>query len=416
MIQWLAPWALWSAMLLAGPLLVHMLLRRNARRVIFPATHFVPPTPAAAVRFRRPSDVALLMLRLAIVAAGAIAVAQPILVTPRRIAQWNGRTVRAVIVDTSPGMPAVDETIRKQPGAIHSIEFAGPDLRQSLAKAAAWFAAAPPGRREAVIISDFQNGSIDAGDLKLLPAGASVRTLRAGTPPAVRDVQMPAVAGVRDATWRTALRVEPDATRVTWDRIGEAPTLSWLKTSEPAADGEAAARAVRAAAASGVPEGDPVRQVTIRFAGAPGGVAERRALRERWMVDAALRLRRSTLVAETNATLDIFESDGRLVVETSAPAASAAAPAAVRAVMLAVRPRSIADREAEVLTVSDAELAAWSREAPPIDASNAGRWQGVLSDSDGRWLWLLALLLLGVETWARRRPAGSALREARDAA
>ena len=55
----LAPWALAGDVLLAGPVVVHMLLRRNARRVMFPATHFLLATQAAAVRFRRPSDIGL---------------------------------------------------------------------------------------------------------------------------------------------------------------------------------------------------------------------------------------------------------------------------------------------------------------------------------------------------------------------
>jgi hypothetical protein len=38
---WLAPGAFAALLLLAGPIAVHLLARRNARRMIFPATHFV---------------------------------------------------------------------------------------------------------------------------------------------------------------------------------------------------------------------------------------------------------------------------------------------------------------------------------------------------------------------------------------
>ena len=65
---WLAPGAVAALVLLAGPVIVHLLARRNARRLIFPATHFVRATNAAAVRFRRPSDAGLLLIRLAILA------------------------------------------------------------------------------------------------------------------------------------------------------------------------------------------------------------------------------------------------------------------------------------------------------------------------------------------------------------
>src|SRR6185295_10633737 len=68
LMTWLAPGAFIALALLAGPAIVHMLARRNARRVVFPATHFVRAAPAAAVRLRRPTDLGLLLLRLAIVA------------------------------------------------------------------------------------------------------------------------------------------------------------------------------------------------------------------------------------------------------------------------------------------------------------------------------------------------------------
>lgn len=416
MIAWLAPWALVGAALLAGPLLVHMLLRRHARRAVFPAIHFVPPIRVAAVRFRRPSDIALLVLRLAIVAAAVLAAAQPVLVTPSRVAGWNARTIRALIVDTSRGLASADETIRvEEQGAFHSRRFASSNLRESLAKAATWFSVAPPGRREAVIISDFQKGALDRADLQLLPTAAGVRLIRNGTTPGVRDVQLPDVTGFRGARWQPSLRLEPEATRVTWRSTGEgAPP--WLTTMEAAGDREAAARAWRAAAAAGIAEGDASRAVSIRFAGAPPDRSSRRQPRTPWMVDATLALRRSTLAEETGAALNVFEADGRLVVETTGAASAPAAPAIVRAVILAVRPRSIADREAEIVAVPEAELAAWSREPAPGEAATAQPWSGRLSDSDARWMWLLALLLLGVEAWVRRARGGSVATEVRDAA
>lgn len=417
MIRMLAPWALAGAALLAGPLLVHMLLRRHARRVSFPATHFLLATPAAAVRFRRPSDIGLMFLRLAIVAAAVVAVAQPIVVTPLRVAQWDARTVRAVIVDTGRSMPSADDAMRfagEEMRAFHSQRFASSDLREALERAAAWFADTPPGRREVVIISDFQRGAVAAEDFQALPAGVGVRPIRVGNQPAVRDVTLPIVAGFRGGAWRPSLRVEPGGTGVTWTRAGDAPNIAWLTTAQAVAETEAARRAVRAAVSFGVASGDDTRQVRVRFAGAPPKSANLSPLKTRWMVDAALALRRSALLGETNATVMSGEQDGRLVVETTAAAASAAAPAVVRAVMLAVRPGSIADREAEVVTVPDAEVALWRREPAPIDPVS-GRLAAV-SDSDARWLWLLALVLLGVETWARR-PGGRATgQEARDAA
>ena len=80
--------------------------------------------------------------------------------------------------------------------------------------------------------------------------------------------------------------------------------------------------------------------------------------------------------------------------------------------MLAVRPAAIANRDAEVMTLSDADLARWRREPGPAEPPAPG----AIGPSDARWLWGLALALLGIETWIRRSRAGSASVEARRAA
>jgi hypothetical protein len=81
----------------------------------------------------------------------------------------------------------------------------------------------------------------------------------------------------------------------------------------------------------------------------------------------------------------------------------------VRAAILAVRPAAIADEESEVATLADEDLARWRRDAAPVTTSAIPN----ANDGDGRWLWALALGLLGVEAWIRRssaRVAGGSLR------
>ena len=93
---------------------------------------------------------------------------------------------------------------------------------------------------------------------------------------------------------------------------------------------------------------------------------------------------------------------GRRLVVDAAAAASTDAPAVVRAVILAVRPASIADREAEVATHSGRGTCAHGGANPaPVDAAPAAERGS--DPSDARWLWALALALLGIETWMRRR-------------
>ena len=55
MIAWLQPAALIGLLALAGPILIHLLRRQRAPRVLFPSLRFVRPTRTAAVRLRVPS-------------------------------------------------------------------------------------------------------------------------------------------------------------------------------------------------------------------------------------------------------------------------------------------------------------------------------------------------------------------------
>ena len=101
-IEWINPAALAGLAAVAGPVLVHLLRRQRA-------THGSRSQPSgswrrltsAAARLRNPSDLLLLSLRIAIVAAAAIAAAQPMLMTGWRRAAWEQRINRALVVDDS---------------------------------------------------------------------------------------------------------------------------------------------------------------------------------------------------------------------------------------------------------------------------------------------------------------------------
>jgi hypothetical protein len=55
--------------------------------------------------------------------------------------------------------------------------------------------------------------------------------------------------------------------------------------------------------------------------------------------------------------------------------------------------------DAEVVSISDAQLRAWTRQAG--DAAEPGRDNA--DEDDRRVLWTAVLLLIGVESWIRRR-------------
>src|SRR5205085_11678781 len=90
--------------------------------------------------------------------------------------------------------------------------------------------------------------------------------------------------------------------------------------------------------------------------------------------------------------------DGVMVVEAPMPASAFAAPAVMRAALLALRPAAIVDAEEEVVTLPDGDLARWRRDPAPVTASAIPR----ADDSDARWLWAIAAVLLVVEAFVRR--------------
>ena len=91
-------------------------------------------------------------------------------------------------------------------------------------------------------------------------------------------------------------------------------------------------------------------------------------------------------------------SDEGLLVRTSARARSVFAPALMRALLLATGDAPI-DRE--VAPIPDSELARWLRQPEGVTAQ---AWPHA-DESDARWFWVVALLMLLVESWVRGRGA-----------
>jgi hypothetical protein len=423
LIAWLAPGAFAALALLAGPLIVHLLARRSARRVVFPATHFVRATQAAAVRFRRPSDIGLLLLRFAIVGSAVVAVAQPVVLTRWRAARWDTRLSRAIVVDTSRSMlrnSAADVASRlanqENAGTFRSRRIDAEDLAGGIESAVAWIATTPPSRREIVIVSDFQRGTIDRDVLQAIPADVGIRMIRAGTPPATRSESLARVDGWRGSTWQPLDTVDLVGTRTSWVRQGSSALPQWIFVA--GSDATAATRALQAAVSFGVPAGDDTQRVSVMFAGAPAAPTPVQPVQSRWIATAAQALKDSALLREAGPEasverLRIGERNGAMVVEAPIPSSSPAAPVVIRAAILAIRPAAIGDAEAEVVTISDDDLARWRRDAAPLTWPMRDLSGVAFAESDARWLWGLALVLLGVEATVRRRRGRASGREAR---
>ena len=433
MITWLQPAALWGLALIAAPVLIHLLRTRRAPTVPFPSIQFVRPSPVAAIRVGPPSDLLLLLVRSAIIAFAVLALAQPLLLTSSRLNAWNARIARAVVVDRSESMTrralsgrtaseeAADVASAEAGSAIAAIRIEATDLAEGLRRAARWLETAPPARREAVVVSDFQLGAIDDSASGTLPQGIGLRLVSVGSGTgSVKQIQGMRLLGAPGIDERDqAMRISPDSTEATQTAAAR-PTQTGLRILTGGSIGDENPL-IRAVARAGAPAPSVDRPIVMRFANgaAAGAVA---AVRERWMIDtiAALEanpeLRRmardataikqpasgawSVLLRDRDDSplLRAAAYDRELVIDAAVPAASYFAAVTLQSA-LAASHGPIGSPEQEVLRIPQERLSAWSRAPAPV-TNDAWRFA---DSSDARWCWLGVLGLLGLEQWARRR-------------
>ena len=391
MIAWLNPGALPLIALAALPVVIHLLWRRRARVVAFPTVRFIVPSDRSALRLRRPSDALLLAIRVAIVSCAALAVARPLLLSDGRRAAWAARTIRAIVVDTSASVDAsrTAEPVRaEQRDAVTSRRFDAARLSDGIARAAAWLSKAEPGQREIVVISDFQQGALGDQAFAAVPKEIGLRLVPVGN------------GGHSDVIFDVAPVFHEGET---WARSVTAGATSTTATLRPAStsgltlgtDAQPRARLVAAISTAGgiAPAAD--QPIEVRFGANPEPSAVATWPKEGWMRDAARRLLASPLPA--GIAVRASARDHTLVVDVGTPADSLAAAQVTQAVLNA-RPDREVMAEREPARISADVLATWTRTPGPPreDAWRRSR------DSDGRWLWLTVLALMGLETYVRR--------------
>jgi hypothetical protein len=421
-LDWINPAALAGLAVVAGPVLVHLLRRQRAPRVTFPTIQFLVSTRAAAARFRRPSDLLLLCLRVALVAAAAVAAAQPVLVTGWRRAAWEQRLSRALVVDGTEslagGSGVRDAIAAERQGSRDVSEIRATDLADGLKQAAALLRGRDAGRSEIVVISDFRLGSLTAVDVNAVPAEMGLRfvvlnpTRTAGAFPGLRTLQPD--------------RHLPIAQEIILD--GPRTRVTMLQASTPAREvnilslpeqRDAVASLRRIVGAAGAPELPADRDLTLIFPGAP--LPEVGPLPSGWMMRAFLsasadqRLRAIAAAyrrvsdpglpsswvpvakdSTGHAVVSVAAMKQQLVAFVSAAPADLVAAAALQSLLSAVAPQP-AWPEREVERISASQLAAWTRDARPP----AGGWRPQ-APGDARWFWTIALLLLVIEGIVRR--------------
>jgi hypothetical protein len=360
-VTWTIPAALIGLALVALPIAVHLLARQPVRTLAYPSLRFLLETQLAALRRRRIRDVMLLLCRVAIVAAAAAALAGPVFESDARMAAQAGRVSRAiVIVEPAPA----DVVSRLGDGAVAVATFQRQAIADALADAVRWLNEQPRSAREIVIAGSLRRGAVSSGELAMVEEDIGLRFEQTATPGSEvvaasslerRDGVLSRVERSITLTSETTGSVETASTPVAEDLV----TIR----SRPR-DTVLAGAALRAALNAGVPWRDFDRPVVIVWEGG-----------------------------------DTATSGDALVVRMSVPAQPAAAADAVRdALMQAGAPDLI---EPEI--VAKGELDTWSRvPGPPFSDAP------IVDEGDRRWLWALALMLLGVEWWMRRRAAHEA--------
>jgi len=392
----LFPAALAGLVALAAPIAIHILAKRRAARIPFPTLRFIQPGRLVSVRRHVLEDAALLAVRLSILAAAAMALAGPLVVTGGRKSAWNARTQTAVVE--------------------------GDDLSAGIRHAALELLVAAPGRREIVVRSTFPIGSLRRNDILAVPGDYGLRFERMPAPPPSRTVELPPVLTDSGERSRT-MTVDRGTTVREGAAIGRASPSDGLDALD------ALTAAVVSQRVLAPISGRTARVVSIGGADVEAAIASASPMRDAWMADGVAAMALDTDVRAAAKTATEALDDSRLLqspwivvasgargrplasaasVQGSLTVVSAAPPAAlVSALLLRAAMNAAGDgrarADAEVLTIPDSQLQEWTRAPGPAPPP---RIETVEHD-DRRWFWIGALVLLAMEWWLRSRARSS---------
>lgn len=357
-ITWINPAVLAGLALVALPIAIHLLVRQQTRVLPYPSLRFLRETALAAFRRRAIQDAALLVCRVAVVAAAVTALAGPVLHTPSRAAGYANRLSQAVIaVDSSGSRPVQTDVFR-------SATFTRTSIADAIGDAVRWLDAQPPSAREIVFNGLFRRGSVDESDLAPVPEDVGIRFV-ADTPSAAPNQLTAAIATRRNGTLvriDQLVEVGTDATRVHEGAVVPVPEDRLRVVAAPA-DQALAEAALAAAIGEGVPWITGDRRVLIVWDGADGAASP---------------------------------SLGEDIIRMPVPNPPASAARATWNAIDRATPRTFVDP----VLIAREQLQSWSR--PPGSPSSSAI---PADEGDRRWLWAAALALLGIEHVLRRERA-----------
>jgi hypothetical protein len=376
-----------------------------------------------------------------VILAAVLGLAQPRWST-QDIARAAQRPVRAIIVDTSASMlrltsdgltglrrarllgrQALDSA---REGMVIETDRPG----ASVPGAASWLAGRS-GLRELVIVSDFQEGAVADGNLASVDAGIGIRTERVPLSVSSPFPDNRELLGAFADVVRVA--AEPDRTVATW-----APSSPDTALSVVVLAGDNEQEGVRASMAAVRATAPRPRASRRRVAVVFPGHDARRALAERttpldgaWQGDLLISLQRDRVLSaasESSIVTALCDAHGVAVARNARGEVVAALAKAPQGgtydvlIFACVEPATMAGtaligatesaldpvpslRELEPAVVPDETLRRWER--PPTTVAPHVPDE---TSPDGSWFWFVAIVLLLLEEWLRRRSPRPGLR------
>lgn len=420
MIQWLSPIALVGLLATAGPIVVHLLLRRRAGRLSFPSVRFIPRAHTSSTRFRMPSDRVLLLLRIAVVAVAAAALAQPFVVTTTRRDSWAERMSRAVVVDArvSSFSPATHVVAAESQAGDTVVHVRGPSLSNGVRDAVDALSDLPPSRQEIVVVSDFRHGALTAVDIAAVPERIGLRFIPVEAPSVAEEFSGDATLGARGVPARVqTIRATPQGTDVRVTIAARTGDGLRLETTP-----DRAGMLLRAVARAGAPAADSREPIAIIFDSNNAVDTTEGTQLAAWMLRTVLRMRHDSdlldaarthvhkraisdlpgVVVARNAedvpVIAAAQRQSELVLNVAAPPEAFLSAATLRSALVARRGEPRWD-DREIVRTSPSTLERWTRAPGTIDVGNTHP----RAPGDARWVWALVVGLLVLETFVRKQ-------------
>lgn len=419
---WQNPLAWLGLLTLVLPILVHLFSRRQTRVESFPSLRFIDVSRLLPTRRTQLSDVPLLLVRLLLLTLAVAALTQPLWRSRNTSASQTDAHATAIVIDTVAvrGDSAVRSAIAG--ATTESAQSGGTQMRiptanarEALAGAAAWLAT-QAGSRRLIVLANFAGHTLDSVDIATLPRDIAVTLVNAPSPAQAKlstagavvwatdkadPANQPSHDAERSAVMRTVralgaqtLADTPPATSVdsttpsvvVADRDADS-LAAWLRAARPLSHVWMGELLVRVSGDTTLVTAAQNERLTDTTVAAP------------WVAIARTRSGAPVVLA---AALNDNANTARLVLWSRTTSTSLATAALLLSSSQALEPA----RHSQLGAAPDsATLRRWEL-APAAPASANGdiaTTDAMSGPSHARWLWIAVLLLLGVETWLRRR-------------